>query len=50
MANAVYKINHHYRRTGTLWEGRFKAGLVEMDVYQLTCMGYIELIPAVREH
>ena len=41
----VYYINHHYRRTGTLWEGRFKAGLVDTDAYLLTCMRYIELNP-----
>lgn len=38
-------VNHHYRRTGTLWEGRFKAALVDTEAYLLTCMRYIELNP-----
>lgn len=41
----VYYINHHYRRTGTLWESRFKASLVDTEAYLLTCMRYIELNP-----
>jgi putative transposase len=31
-----------YRRTGTLWEGRYKAALVDSDNYALTCYRYIE--------
>jgi putative transposase len=38
-------INHTYRRTGTLWEGRYKASLIDSDAYLLTCMRYIELNP-----
>ena len=45
----VRYINHTYKRTGTLWEGRFKASLVDSDAYLLTCMRYIELNP-VRAH
>ena len=41
----VYHVNHHYGRTGTLWEGRYKASLVDSDAYLLTCMRYIELNP-----
>jgi len=41
----VYYINHEYRRTGTLWEGRYKASLIDSDTYLLTCMRYIELSP-----
>jgi len=41
----VYYINKHYHRSGTLWEGRFKASLVDSDQYLLTCMRYIELNP-----
>ena len=41
----VYYINHQYRRTGTLWEGRFKASLVDSETYLLTCMRYSELNP-----
>lgn len=41
----VRYINHTYRRTGTLWEGRYKASLVDSEAYLLTCMRYIELNP-----
>lgn len=41
----VYYINKTYRRTGTLWEGRYKASLVDSDAYLLTGMRYIELNP-----
>lgn len=39
----VQYINQTYRRTGTLWEGRHKASLVDEENYLLTCMRYIEL-------
>lgn len=38
-------INHTYHRTGTLWEGRYKASLVDSEPYLLTCMRYIEMNP-----
>jgi putative transposase len=38
-------INHTYQRSGTLWEGRFKASLVQTEAYLLTCCTYIELNP-----
>ena len=41
----VRYINHSYKRTGTLWEGRYKASLVYSEMYLLTCMRYIELNP-----
>lgn len=41
----VRHINHTYKRTGGLWEGRFKACLVESEAYLLTCMRYIEMNP-----
>jgi len=41
----VQSINKRYRRTGTMWEGRFKSSLVQTDRYLLTCMRYIELNP-----
>jgi len=41
----VRYINATYRRTGTLWEGRYKASLVDTGEYFLTCMRYIELNP-----
>ena len=41
----VRYINGAYRRTGTLWEGRYKASLIESSQYLLTCMRYIEMNP-----
>ena len=38
-------INSSYQRSGTLWQGRFKASLIDSDIYLLTCMCYIELNP-----
>lgn len=38
-------FNARYRRTGTLWEGRFKAGLVGGERHLLACYRYIELNP-----
>jgi len=38
-------INHSYGRTGTLWEGRFKASLVQSETYLFSCYRYIELNP-----
>jgi putative transposase len=45
----VYYINKTYRRTGTLWEGRYKASLIDSEAYLLTCMRYIELNPVRAE-
>jgi len=41
----VRYFNHTYRRTGTLWEGRFKSCVVDAETYLLTCQRYIELNP-----
>lgn len=41
----VRYINRAYHRSGTLWEGRFKASLVDSHAYLLACMRYIELNP-----
>ncbi|MEK7207753.1 MAG: transposase [Pseudomonadota bacterium] len=41
----VHYVNQVYRRTGTLWEGRFKSALIDSDRYLLTCSRYIELNP-----
>ncbi len=41
----VQYINHSYRRSGTLWEGRHKASIVNADEYLLLCYRYIELNP-----
>ncbi len=42
----VRYVNHVYRRSGTLWEGRFKASLVDTETYFLRCCRYIECNPA----
>ena len=45
----VYYVNKTYKRTGTLWEGRYKSSLIDSDRYLLTCMRYIELNPIRAE-
>jgi putative transposase len=39
----VQYFNYCYQRTGTLWEGRYRATLIDSEHYLLTCMRYIEL-------
>lgn len=41
----VQYFNYSYQRTGTLWEGRYKATVIDSETYLLTCMRYIELNP-----
>ncbi len=41
----VQYYNYRYQRTGTLWEGRYKAALIDAEAYLLICMRYIELNP-----
>ncbi|MFK5951388.1 MAG: transposase [Methylococcales bacterium] len=41
----VQYFNKNYKRTGTLWEGRYKATLINTDQYLLSCMRYIEENP-----
>lgn len=41
----VRYVNQVYRRSGTLWEGRYKSTLIDSDRYLLTCSRYIELNP-----
>jgi putative transposase len=41
----VAAFNRRHERTGTLWEGRFRAGLLESERYFLACMRYIESAP-----
>lgn len=38
-------FNQAYQRTGTLWEGRYKATLIDSELYALSCYRYIELNP-----
>ncbi len=41
----VRYINRSYHRSGTLWEGRFRASLVDTATYFLRCCRYIECNP-----
>lgn len=41
----VQYINRVYRRSGTLWEGRFRSCLTQSEDYVLSCYRYIELNP-----
>ena len=45
----VQYVNRTYRRSGTLWEGRFRSCLVQEDAYLLGCYRYIELNPVRAE-
>jgi len=41
----VQYVNRTYRRSGTLWEGRFRSCLTQSEDYVLDCYRYIELNP-----
>jgi putative transposase len=41
----VQYVNRTYRRSGTLWEGRFRSCIASGECYVLTCYRYIELNP-----
>ena len=41
----VQYVNRTYRRSGTLWEGRFRSCIAQEDNYLLHCQRYIELNP-----
>src|SRR5437016_8108974 len=41
----VQHVNRTYRRSGTLWEGRFRSCLTDSEHYLLACHRYIELNP-----
>ncbi|MEA9844549.1 transposase [Xanthomonas campestris] len=45
----VQAFNVRHRRSGTLWQGRFKSCLVQTERYVLTVLRYIEL-NLVRAH
>jgi putative transposase len=38
-------INKFYRRSGTLWEGRFKSSPISLDRHLMACSRYIEMNP-----
>src|SRR2546427_502715 len=41
----VRYFNDTYQRTGTLWEGRYKATIIDSEQYLLRCYRYVELNP-----
>jgi len=41
----VQYVNRVYKRSGTLWEGRFRSSIVQVETYLLRCQRYIELNP-----
>ena len=41
----VQYINRTYKRTGTLWDSRYKSSVIQADTYLLACQRYIELNP-----
>ena len=51
VSRMMQRVGRHYvryfngalRRSGTLWEGRFKSCVVDADGYPLVCQRYIEL-------
>lgn len=38
-------FNHRYERFGTLWQGRYRATVIDSERYFLACSRYIELNP-----
>lgn len=38
-------VNSTYRRTGTVWGGRYRSTVIDPDRYLLPCMRYVELNP-----
>lgn len=42
----VQYFNRAYRRSGTLWEGRYRSCLTQAEDYLLACQRYIELNPS----
>ena len=41
----VQHVNFHYQRTGTLWEGRYRATLLDSERYLLTCYRHFDQNP-----
>jgi putative transposase len=41
----VRYFNQRHRRTGTLWEGRYRASLIQTEQYWFNCLRYIERNP-----
>ncbi|WNV05363.1 transposase [Candidatus Methylospira mobilis] len=45
----VQYVNRSYRRSGTLWEGRYRSCPTQEETYLLACRRYIELNPLRAE-
>jgi putative transposase len=43
----THYINRSYRRSGALWEGRYRSSVVEPQEYLFACHQYIELNPVI---
>ena len=43
--NYARGFNRRYDRTGTLWEGRYRAATIDSERYFFACSRYIELNP-----
>jgi putative transposase len=41
----VRRVNRKYRRSGTLWEGRYRSTVLDSDAYALACYRSIEANP-----
>jgi putative transposase len=41
----VQYINRTYKRTGTLWDGRFRSSIIQQEQYLFACQRYIEMNP-----
>jgi len=41
----VQYVNRTYKRSGTLWEGRFRSSIIEQQDYLFICQRYIEMNP-----
>ena len=44
-ARQTRRVNKLEGRTGTLWEGRYKASLIDSEEYLLACYRYVDLNP-----
>ncbi|ROS00052.1 putative transposase [Sinobacterium caligoides] len=39
----VQYINHRYKRSGTLWSGRYRSSVIDSERFLLSCYRYVEL-------
>lgn len=44
-ARQCRRVNLLERRFGTLWSGRFKSSVIDVDSYLMACLRYVELNP-----